>query len=214
MKTVGEILKEARIEKKISLEEIEKLTKIRKKFLLAIEENSFSQIFQSPTIRGFIRNYAQILGLNPEAVLAVFRRDFSENEKGQIVPKGMIMPIDKTTLSWSPRLTVILTVFLILGLFFGYLGKQYLNYVSSPKIIVSSPPEGKIFSVKEIDVTGKTGKDVSLYINGEIINLGENGEFNKKITLFPGESEIVFEAVSRKGKKTRLVRRIKVQTAD
>lgn len=214
MKTVGEILKEARIKKNFSLEEIEKVTKIRKKFLLAIEENSFSKIFQSPTLRGFIQNYAQILDLNPEAVLAVFRRDFSENEKGQIVPRGMVVPINKTTFSWSPRLTVILTVFLVLGLFFGYLGKQYLNFISSPKITVFSPKEGEIFSIKEIDVTGKTGKDVSLFINGEIINLGENGEFKKKIVLFKGENEIIFEAVSRKGQKTRLIRKVKVQTAD
>lgn len=214
MKTAGEILHEARIQKGQSLKEIEKLTKIRVKFLQALEDNRFSLISQATTTRGFIKNYALAVDLNPESVLAVFRRDFLENEKGQIIPRGMVAPLSKSGLSWNPRMTLILIIFLILGVFFGYLGKQYFNFISLPKINILYPPEGEIVTEKEIEVTGNTDKDASVYINGEIVSLEETGEFHQKIRLIPGENEIVFEVLNRRGQKTRLVRKVNAQITD
>jgi len=208
MKTVGEILKQTREEKGISLGEVEKLTKIRIKYLEAIENNDFSKISQATTTQGFIRNYASILDLNPQTILAIFRRDFVENEKGQIIPRGMMASLDKPKFSWNPTKTIFLGLMTFLVVFLGFWFIQYLNYLSSPKIEIAFPPEGEIFNRKEIEILGKTDKDASLYINGEIVNLNPKGEFRKKIILKEGENELVFEAVSRQGKKTKLTRTI------
>jgi transcriptional regulator with XRE-family HTH domain len=209
MRTVGEIFKQARLKKGLSLEEIEKRTKIRVKYLLAIEENDFAKIPQATTSRGFIRNYAQALGLSSEAVLAVFRRDFTENEKGQIIPRGMITPLDKFKFWWNPKLTVFLGVLIISVIFLGFLLRQYLNYISSPKITVVFPPEGEIFSTNQVEFLGKTDKDASFYINGEIVNLSPEGEFRKNVVLKEGENEIVLEAIGRREQKTRVIRKVK-----
>lgn len=209
MKTVGETLKEARLKQSLSLEEIEKLTKIRVRFLQAIEENDFAKIPQATTSRGFIRNYAQVLGFSPEGVLAIFRRDFVENEKGQIIPKGIITPLGKFKFSWSPKLTLMGGVLITLIFFLGFLLRQYLNYVSSPKITIIFPSEGAIFFKNEVEFLGKTDKDASFYINGEIVNLSPAGEFRKKVDLVEGENEVVLEAVSRRKQKTRIVRGVK-----
>lgn len=209
MRKVGEILRQTRIKKSLDLKEIEKITKIRSEFLKAIEENDFSKIPQATTTKGFIRNYASALGINSEGILAVFRRDFSENEKGQIVPRGMVAPIDRFKFSWNPKLTLLFTVSLVIFVFFGFLLKQYLSYVSSPKIIIAYPPEGQIISKNEVEFFGKVDKDASFYINGEIVNLGPAGEYKKKVVLAEGENEIILEAVSRKGAKTRVIRKVK-----
>lgn len=209
MRTVGETLKEARLKQSLSLEEIEKLTKIRVRFLQAIEENDFAKIPQATTSRGFIRNYAQVLGFSPEGVLAIFRRDFVENEKGQIIPKGIITPLGKFKFSWSPKLTLMGGVLITLIFFLGFLLRQYLNYVSSPKITIIFPSEGAIFFKNEVEFLGKTDKDASFYINGEIVNLSPAGEFRKKVDLVEGENEVVLEAVSRRKQKTRIVRGVK-----
>jgi len=211
MKNVGEILKEARIKKGFSLEEVEKATKIRVRFLQAIEENNFSQIPQAVTTRGFIRNFAKVLDLNPEGILAIFRRDFQEDEKGQIIPRGIIAPLDKFNFFWTPKLTTIAIIVTLLVIFFAYLLRQYLNFVSSPKIIITYPLETEILTSKEVEFLGKTDKDASFYINGEIVSLKENGEFSKKINLINGENEIIFESINRKGKKTRVVKKYKVE---
>jgi cytoskeletal protein RodZ len=59
MKTVGQILQNRRIEKKLSIEDVEKLTKIRRKFVQAIESDSFTSIPSQTYTKGFIKNYAQ-----------------------------------------------------------------------------------------------------------------------------------------------------------
>ncbi|MFW5998644.1 MAG: helix-turn-helix domain-containing protein [bacterium] len=61
---IGEKLKQTRIEKELTLEDIEKMTKIRKKYLKAIEEENFGVIPGKIYIKSFIRTYGNSLGLN------------------------------------------------------------------------------------------------------------------------------------------------------
>jgi cytoskeleton protein RodZ len=63
---VGAALKEARHRLAMSLEELERLTKIRVPVLLAIEANHRDQLPEPVFARGFIRAYAREVGLNPE----------------------------------------------------------------------------------------------------------------------------------------------------
>ncbi len=68
MKPVQEELKQIRLEKGISLEEISKKTKIRLDFLERIDEGDFS-VTPMPYIRAFLREYAEFLGIDPKLVM-------------------------------------------------------------------------------------------------------------------------------------------------
>ncbi len=68
-RTIGEILKQAREEKKLSLDEITALTKVRLKYLAAIETDQYDVLPSIVQIKGFIRSYARALGLDPEPLL-------------------------------------------------------------------------------------------------------------------------------------------------
>ena len=69
MQSIGERLEEARKRKGISLREAAEATKIRSDFLGSIEQNKFD--FELPEIykRGFLKNYARYLKLDPENIL-------------------------------------------------------------------------------------------------------------------------------------------------
>ncbi|MGB9637262.1 MAG: helix-turn-helix domain-containing protein [Microgenomates group bacterium] len=207
MRTVGEILSEKRKAVGLSLEEIEKETKIRVKYLEAIEKNNFSQIPGSATVKGFIRNYALVLGLTPANVLAVFRRDFRENEKGQIVPRGMTEPLNRKDFYWTPKTTFLLTVFLVVGGFIFFFFRQYLKFISPPPLEVFSPQEGQVFPNK-VEVVGKTDKDATVRIDGTLISLSEKGQFKEEIILPRGENVVTIEAANRQGKKTVVNRKV------
>jgi len=123
MKTVGEILKEARIKKAIDFEAIEKATKIRKKYLKALEENKFIEIGPAITVKGFIKNYGEYLGLDSPSLVAIFRRDYAEDKTGQVVLRGMAEPLNKPRFVWTPKKTFITTlvlIFILFGLFLGW----------------------------------------------------------------------------------------------
>ena len=75
MGQLGELLKEARQNKGGSLEEIEEELRIRKKYLQALEEEDFSIMPPEVYIKGFLRNYAIYLGLDPEEVRTLYYKE-------------------------------------------------------------------------------------------------------------------------------------------
>jgi transcriptional regulator with XRE-family HTH domain len=78
MGQLGELLKEARQNKGVSLEEVEEELKIRSRYLQALEEEDFSIMPPEVYVRGFLRNYAVYLGLDPEEARALYKREFAE----------------------------------------------------------------------------------------------------------------------------------------
>jgi cytoskeletal protein RodZ len=72
MNELGQMLREAREAKGISLVEAEEFTKIRRKYLQALEESDYEALPPNIYARGFLRNYATYLGLNPNEVLVWF----------------------------------------------------------------------------------------------------------------------------------------------
>lgn len=121
MKTVGEILKETRIKKAIDFEAIEKETKIRTKYLKALETDEFGGIGSATTVKGFIKNYGEYMGLDSQKLLAIFRRDFTEDKIGQVVLRGMAQPLDNSTLVWNPKKTTLAVVAFLVALVMGFL---------------------------------------------------------------------------------------------
>ncbi len=72
MATIGEALRAAREAKGLSLEAASNATRIRLKQLEALEASDLSAFASPPQARGFLRNYAEYLGLDAEALLASF----------------------------------------------------------------------------------------------------------------------------------------------
>lgn len=211
MRTIGEILIKVRYEKKLTLEEIEKQLRIRKKFLIALEENDWSKLPSLPYIKGFLKNYSSFLGLKSDEMLAIFRRQFHQQEKAGLLPKGLTNPLDEPMIRFTPQLTGIILTISFLVIFFGYLFLQYLSFVNPPELSVESPKEGEIISSEKVTVKGKSDRDAVISVNNQKIALGENGEFTTILTLSPGINTISIEGTSKQGKKRTITRTIQVQ---
>ncbi|NLE75532.1 MAG: helix-turn-helix domain-containing protein [Chloroflexi bacterium] len=69
--TLGTRLRQAREAKSVSLAEAEDVTRIRRVYLEALETDRYDALPGASFVRGFVRNYAQYLGLNPEEALAL-----------------------------------------------------------------------------------------------------------------------------------------------
>ncbi|MGV2941180.1 helix-turn-helix domain-containing protein [Mesobacillus sp. LC4] len=66
MTELGNILKEAREARGLSLDELQSITKIQKRYLLGIEEGNYSMMPGKFYVRAFIKQYAEAVGLDPE----------------------------------------------------------------------------------------------------------------------------------------------------
>lgn len=68
------LLKQARQEKNISLEEISAQTKIQIRYLEALENSDFSPFTGEVYVKGALCNYAEIVGLEPKEILTLYHR--------------------------------------------------------------------------------------------------------------------------------------------
>jgi cytoskeletal protein RodZ len=69
--TLGQRLRKAREAKRLSLAAVEEATRIRQQYLEALEADQYDALPGTVFLRGFVRNYALFLGLNPEEMLAL-----------------------------------------------------------------------------------------------------------------------------------------------
>jgi len=71
---IGATLRETRSRRKVSLDEVEAATKIRARYLQALENEEWDVLPGGAYTRGFIRTYASYLGLDGERLAEEYRR--------------------------------------------------------------------------------------------------------------------------------------------
>jgi cytoskeleton protein RodZ len=71
---IGEVLKRTRTRQGLEIAEVEERTKIRTKYLRALENEEWDVLPTPAYARGFLRTYAQMLGLDADALSDEFRR--------------------------------------------------------------------------------------------------------------------------------------------
>ncbi len=74
---VGEFLKKKREEADITLDYVASQTCIRSGYLSAIENSKYERISAEIFIKGYIKEYAKMLSLNPSEVLHMYEEEKS-----------------------------------------------------------------------------------------------------------------------------------------
>lgn len=210
MKSVGEILKQERLGQNKTLAEIHRETKIPHKTLLALERGDYSQLPPATFIKGFISIYAQSLGLSAEPLLAIFRRDWQKIEKIRIVPQALTQPAAHHQTFWTPKTTIIITVTTILAIFIGFFGLEVKNFYAPPKLTINFPADNQEVTEKLITLSGNTNTDASIYLNDQLLDLDEKGNFATTVELTPGENTLTVKAINRRGKASQKILLLKL----
>lgn len=211
MKTVGSILREARIKKGITPGDVEQAIKIREKYILAIEADSFSDLPSPSYAKGFVRNYAEYLGLPTDAIMAFFRRQMTDVARTSLLPKGVADPLNAPLVHLTPGRFIALLVGALCVLFLIYLGSQYLQIGIAPPLTVTSPVSQQIVESSRVIVEGKTQPDTTVLINGVSTIVRDDGRFYEQVAVEPGVNKIIITATSRFGKVTSVVREVGYQ---
>ncbi|MEB1810155.1 MAG: helix-turn-helix domain-containing protein [Bacillaceae bacterium] len=89
---LGQRLREVREQKDINLDDLQKTTKIQKRYLLAIEEGNFDALPGKFYARAFVKNYAEAVGLDPEQIFQEFGNELPNPHK-----EGSELPSRRTT---------------------------------------------------------------------------------------------------------------------
>lgn len=102
MESLGKYLRNERIARHISLGDISKFTKIKEVYLKAIEDERFDLLPPSFYVKGYLKNYAQYLGLDLKDVLLKYQNylEALAPPPTSDLPKQMI-PLKKGFRPWS-----------------------------------------------------------------------------------------------------------------
>jgi hypothetical protein len=84
---IGNSLREARTRRQIDLNVAEQATKIRVRYLRALEDERFDQLPSQTYVKGFLRTYADYLGLDGQLYVDEFNSRFATGEEHDARPR-------------------------------------------------------------------------------------------------------------------------------
>ncbi len=124
---IGELLEQARRERGLSLRDVENATKIRTRYLEGLEREDYSMLPDQVYVQGFLKTYANYLGLDGEGMAQEFKerraprreRQFNyERPRGSeferpVMSPGGLAGTERRRISGATILTVVLALILI-----------------------------------------------------------------------------------------------------
>lgn len=81
---LGNRLKEARLAKGFSLDDLQEMTKIQKRYLVGIEEGNYSIMPGSFYVRAFIKQYSEAVGLNANEILDQYQGEIPNSQVKEV----------------------------------------------------------------------------------------------------------------------------------
>lgn len=108
MSELGQQLREARLQKGMSLDDVQEMTKIRKRYLEAIEAGDYKVLPGSFYVRAFIKTYAEAVGIDPDELLEGHKQDVPKSEPEAtmepVIQKRASRPSAERNMKWLPTL--------------------------------------------------------------------------------------------------------------
>ena len=142
--TIGMFLKYTRQNQKKSIEAISKALCIRKVYIKAIEESDFNELPPVPYGIGFVRSYADFLGLNAERIVQCYKEEAMPKKN-----ETNIKPIVKkhTAITMPNRKQILIGISMVLGVYFIALAFNYSN--DKQGVLPPTPIEENIPTIVE-----------------------------------------------------------------
>lgn len=208
MKSIGQVLKSARLSQEISLEELERQTKIKKEFIDSIEREKWQRLPEFSVVSGFVKNIATSLSVEREKAMALLRRDYPKEGQQVAQPKP---DMEKRTII-GPRIVFIIAASLLMFIVGGYIFAQYRSFNKAPSLVVIEPRDGQEVSLSDdfLAVSGQTDPTATIIVNNQSVLVEDDGEFTTELEIGTNLNVVNVTATSRSGKKSNEQIEVKV----
>jgi len=204
--TLGEKLRKLRSERRISLSEVSRAICIQIKYLEYIEEGNYEKLPADVYVRGFLKSYADFLGLDEKILIKLFEKekDISRNlKKGKEDSQSIFKPLEINFFSITPRriATIFSFILILLAILFFY--REVGSFANNPKLVILSPEDNWETDSASIWLEGVAERDAKVFINGQPALVYDDGSFKESLTLQEGVNQIEIKAVNRFNKEAK-----------
>jgi cytoskeleton protein RodZ len=130
MPSIGDTLREARMRQRLDIADVEAKTKIRAKYLRALENEEFGMLPGPTFVKTFLRSYAEVLGLDPHLLVEDYRARYEPRDDAEALkplgPPGIGRDRRRRARPPGPWLLAGLVVAAVLGtlLVIGLVGEE------------------------------------------------------------------------------------------
>ncbi len=202
--TLGERMKKIREERRFSLADVAKGTKIQAKYLQYFEESEYMKLPADVYVRGFLRSYALYMGLSETNLIKQFEREkgIHKNIKKIVDEDKIRKPINFSIFVISPKIILVGAIVLVALGSFIFLYLQVNSFVSTPRLVIIKPINSTSAEGTSVHVLGVAEKDALVTINDQPVLVNEKGEFSQDVGLKDGLNVINVRAKNKFNKET------------
>lgn len=218
MARLGDALRLQREQMGVTLQQAAEDTRIREKFLQAIESGDYQSLPGTVYTKGFLRNYAGYLNLEAEEMLALYTGERGGSEPARTFDP--MKPLVKRSFIFTPTVLVPVTVLAGIVLFLGYIYYQFTNFAVAPRVDITDPPGDAISQTAEYTLKGKTNPDgrITVRVSPGLDTINDvhparDGTFSVTVPLKPGPNHIEVQVLDPAGKLAQASRTIQLNPA-
>lgn len=207
---LGELLKSAREESRLSVNDLSEATSIRAGLLSQMEENDFSQCGGDIYARGHLRNMAPLIGLDAAKLIDLYNQEHSVESRSlnDLLAENNVtkVPIEKKRMSWKTPAAVsifVLLAFIVLQIVISNSNSSTKVAVDPTPVATVSPTSSPTADASESPTAESTLSPATTGVKMEIsatrgssrIHIVADGKTLEKGLLFQGDTRS-FEATT------------------
>jgi cytoskeletal protein RodZ len=205
---LGELLKSAREESRLSINDLSDATSVRAGLLTQMEQNDFSHCGGDIYARGHLRNIAPLVGLDAAKLIDLYNQEHSVESRSLnvLLAENNVtkVPIEKKRMSWKTPAAVslfVLVVFIVVQVVISNSNNSTPIRVDPTPVASASPSASPTPAVAETPTaTGTVAAtgvkmEISATRGNSLIHIVADGKTLEKGSLFQGESRS-FEATT------------------
>lgn len=209
-RTIGESLRAARLGRGESIEDVERLTTVGKKFVTALEANDLKTLPEPVYAKKFVKALAKHYGLDQETAAESLLREMAVATEAPAAGRPVNF-IEGRRLAAQPILfkSVALGV-LFLGII-GYFAYSVQSILKPPGVTLYSPHDDQVFPNGRVVLDGLTEPEVDLSVNGEAVLIEADGSFKDVLNLPPGVSHLRLAAKKKHSRVQEILLKVMVE---
>ena len=201
-KTLGETFKRARVKKGITLTDAEVGSKVRIKYLAALEEANWKILPQDVYTRGFVLAYAKYLDLDKNTVLDLYEPEALVRIDKKTNELSYNQSLHKTRMLITPKIIAYCALLSLVIFMFTYIIMQVVKFAGNPSLKIITPGKDFVTESDSIDLSGITDADTLVNVNNESIPVTNDGRFYSRLKLHSGVNVVKVRAVNKARKET------------
>ncbi len=203
---LSELLSKRRKELDLSLEDIERNTHIRRKYLKLLESGDYANLSNDVYSRGYVKNYADYLGFDTKEILKLYSKERFEYDsslglKNKSRNSRGLKPIDSQTYTITPKTILFALTSIFVLIMVGYVSWQF-SQLSSPPVIRLANQEKSSTDNSYVIISGEADSGSDVFINDSPILSAPDGSFSDRVMLVNGSNQIKISARNKFGKES------------